>query len=118
MAEARKIGAQAVVNSGGGKVSLGARTPPRLQRGLPLLLTCAYSHCGGQFPELRELQEIPLPLLFFPFSSQVLDTGRGAAVILGIPVVNCPSAASTDAPATGLSVVYKVSQRWRRMGLV
>ncbi len=37
---------------------------------------------------------------------QCLDTARGAADQLGAKVVNCPTAASTDAPCSALSVVY------------
>ena len=35
-----------------------------------------------------------------------LDTGRAVASELGLPVVNCPSIASSDAPCSALSVVY------------
>lgn len=37
---------------------------------------------------------------------KVLDTARAAASDLGLPVVNCPTVASTDAPCSALSVVY------------
>src|SRR4029078_12123623 len=36
----------------------------------------------------------------------VLDTGRAAAADLRLPVVNCPTVASSDAPCSALSVVY------------
>jgi glycerol dehydrogenase len=35
-----------------------------------------------------------------------LDAGRAAAADLGLPVVNCPTIASTDAPCSALSVIY------------
>ena len=35
-----------------------------------------------------------------------LDTGRAIAATLDLPVVNCPSLASSDAPCSALSVVY------------
>jgi glycerol dehydrogenase len=37
---------------------------------------------------------------------KVLDTARAAAAGLGLPVVNCPTVASSDAPCSALSVVY------------
>src|SRR5262249_45024009 len=37
---------------------------------------------------------------------KVLDTARAAAADLGLPVVNCPTVASSDAPCSALSVVY------------
>lgn len=37
---------------------------------------------------------------------KVLDTARAVACELSIPVVNCPTLASTDAPCSALSVVY------------
>jgi len=37
---------------------------------------------------------------------KVLDTARAAASGLGLPVVNCPTVASSDAPCSALSVIY------------
>jgi glycerol dehydrogenase len=37
---------------------------------------------------------------------KVLDTSRAAAAGLGLPVVNCPTVASSDAPCSALSVIY------------
>jgi glycerol dehydrogenase len=37
---------------------------------------------------------------------KVLDTARAAAADLKLPVVNCPTVASSDAPGSALSVVY------------
>jgi glycerol dehydrogenase len=37
---------------------------------------------------------------------KALDTGRAAAADLGLPVVNCPTIASSDAPCSALSVIY------------
>lgn len=45
---------------------------------------------------------------------KVLDTARAAADRLGLPVVNCPSAASTDAPCSALSVVYTAEGAFER----
>jgi glycerol dehydrogenase len=36
----------------------------------------------------------------------VLDTARAAAADLDLPVVNCPTVASSDAPCSALSVIY------------
>lgn len=37
---------------------------------------------------------------------KALDAARAAAAELGLPVVNCPTIASTDAPCSALSVIY------------
>jgi glycerol dehydrogenase len=37
---------------------------------------------------------------------KVLDTARAVAADLGLPVVNCPTVASNDAPCSALSVIY------------
>lgn len=37
---------------------------------------------------------------------KTLDTARAIAANLGLPVVNCPTVASTDSPCSALSVVY------------
>ena len=37
---------------------------------------------------------------------KVLDAARAAAADLNLPVVNCPTVASSDAPCTALSVIY------------
>src|SRR5262249_7479413 len=37
---------------------------------------------------------------------QGLDAGRAAAADLDLPVVNCPTIASSDAPCSALSVIY------------
>ena len=37
---------------------------------------------------------------------KVLDTARAAAADLGLPVVSCPTIASSDAPCSALSVIY------------
>ena len=37
---------------------------------------------------------------------KTLDAARGAADDLGLPVVNCPTIASSDAPCSALSVIY------------
>ncbi len=43
---------------------------------------------------------------------KVLDTARAAAADLGLPVVNCPSVASSDAPCSALSIIYTEEGRF------
>lgn len=38
-----------------------------------------------------------------------LDAARGAAAVVGLPFVSCPTVASTDAPTSALSVVYSAA---------
>ncbi len=50
---------------------------------------------------------------------KVLDTARAAADGLRLPVVNCPTVASSDAPCSALSVIYTdegVFQEYRIYG--
>ena len=50
---------------------------------------------------------------------KVLDTARAAADGLSLPVVNCPTVASSDAPCSALSVIYTdegVFQEYRIYG--
>ena len=50
---------------------------------------------------------------------KILDTARAAAADLGLPVVNCPTVASSDAPCSALSVIYTeegVFQEYRIYG--
>ena len=43
---------------------------------------------------------------------KVLDTARAIASDLSLPVVNCPTIASSDAPCSALSVVYTDAGAW------
>ena len=43
---------------------------------------------------------------------KVLDTARAVAADLGLPVVNCPTLASSDAPCSALSVIYTEAGEW------
>lgn len=45
---------------------------------------------------------------------KVLDTARAVAADLDLPVVNCPTLASSDAPCSALSVVYTESGEFDR----
>ena len=44
---------------------------------------------------------------------KVLDTARAVASDLSLPVVNCPTLASSDAPCSALSVVYTEAGEWQ-----
>ncbi len=44
---------------------------------------------------------------------KVLDTARAVASDLSLPVVNCPTIASSDAPCSALSVVYTEAGAWQ-----
>lgn len=43
---------------------------------------------------------------------KVLDTARAIASDLSLPVVNCPTIASSDAPCSALSVIYTKAGEW------
>ena len=43
---------------------------------------------------------------------KVLDTARAIAADISLPVVNCPTLASSDAPCSALSVVYTEAGEW------
>lgn len=43
---------------------------------------------------------------------KVLDTARAVASDLALPVVNCPTIASSDAPCSALSVIYTEAGEW------
>jgi glycerol dehydrogenase len=43
---------------------------------------------------------------------KVLDTARAVAADLSLPVVNCPTIASSDAPCSALSVIYSETGEW------
>ncbi|HEY9712993.1 MAG TPA: glycerol dehydrogenase, partial [Chroococcales cyanobacterium] len=45
---------------------------------------------------------------------KVLDTARAVAAELGLAIVNCPTAASSDAPCSALSVVYTAGGQFDR----
>jgi glycerol dehydrogenase len=44
---------------------------------------------------------------------KVLDTARAIASDLSLPVVNCPTIASSDAPCSALSVIYTEEGAWQ-----
>jgi glycerol dehydrogenase len=67
---------------------------------------------GGEC-SLREIERIkasaeklPARVIIAAGGGKALDAGRAAAADLHLPVVNCPTIASSDAPCSALSVIY------------
>ena len=50
--------------------------------------------------------KLPARVIIAAGGGKALDAGRAAAADLGLPVVNCPTIASSDAPCSALSVIY------------
>ena len=51
-------------------------------------------------------KKIKARVLIAAGGGKALDAGRAAAADLDLPVVNCPTVASSDAPCSALSVIY------------
>jgi glycerol dehydrogenase len=67
---------------------------------------------GGEC-SLREIERIkasaeklPARVMIAAGGGKALDAGRAAAADLHLPIVNCPTIASSDAPCSALSVIY------------
>ncbi len=54
----------------------------------------------------RQAQEQSACVIVGAGGGKVLDTARAVAAGLDLPVVNCPTVASSDAPCSALSVIY------------
>ena len=54
----------------------------------------------------RQAREQSARVIVGAGGGKVLDTARAAAADLDLPVVNCPTVASSDAPCSALSVIY------------
>jgi len=54
----------------------------------------------------REAHDLGARVIIGAGGGKVLDTARAAAADLDLPVVNCPTVASSDAPCSALSVIY------------
>ncbi|MFI5457651.1 MAG: glycerol dehydrogenase [Isosphaerales bacterium] len=70
-------------------------------------------HCFGGECALAEIERVKAAArqcgartIVGAGGGKVLDTARAAAADLGLPVVNCPTVASSDAPCSALSVIY------------
>jgi glycerol dehydrogenase len=80
------------------------------------LAEAGYSHCvhafGGECSraEIARVVEAARAadarVILGAGGGKVLDTARASAADLGLPVVNCPTLASSDAPCSALSVIY------------
>jgi glycerol dehydrogenase len=76
---------------------------------------CSLAEIGRVVAAARELQA---RTIVGAGGGKVLDTARAAAAGLDLPVVNCPTVASSDAPCSALSVIYSEEgifqeYRWR-----
>jgi glycerol dehydrogenase len=66
---------------------------------------CAFTEIDRLFKRFKRLSP-PADALIAVGGGKCLDTGKCVAYRLGIPVVICPTIASTDAPCSAVSVVY------------
>ncbi len=83
-------------------------------------------HRFGGESSLAEVERVKAParehqarVIIGAGGGKVLDTARAAAADLELPVVNCPTVASSDAPCSALSVIYTddgVFQEYRIYG--
>src|SRR5713226_3532511 len=55
----------------------------------------------------RAVREASARVIIGAGGGKVLDAARAAAADCNLPVVNCPTVASSDAPCSALSVIYK-----------
>lgn len=71
--------------------------------------TCDFKgECSAEEIErIKELAQIErATIIIGAGGGKVLDTARAVAAELNLPIVNCPTVASSDAPCSALSVVY------------
>lgn len=67
---------------------------------------------GGEcsLPEIERIKQVAkqnkAQVIVGAGGGKVLDAARAAAADLNLPVVNCPTVASSDAPCSALSVIY------------
>lgn len=71
----------------------------------------------GRVAELLMKEKTPVDSVVAVGGGKCLDTGRGVAVRLSVPVVVCPTTASTDAPCAGLSAIYFSDGKFRGVEL-
>jgi len=88
-------------------------------------LTYSIFHFGGECSTLEiergkaAARQSDAQVIIGAGGGKVLDTARAVAADLKLPVVNCPTVASSDAPCSALSVVYTdegVFQEYRIYG--
>ncbi len=72
----------------------------------------AVHHFGGESSQaevdrvVAAARKVGAQVVIGAGGGKVLDTARAAADALNLPVVNCPTVVSTDAPTSALSVLY------------
>ncbi len=77
----------------------------------------------SSFEEIERVTELlrkgktPVDSVVAIGGGKCLDTGRGVAARLSVPVVICPTTASTDAPCAGLSAIYFSDGKFRGVEL-
>ena len=101
----------AVLVSEGGQKRFGEVVSQSLKRsGIALTLVTFRGESSYEeierVTELLSRERIPVDSIVAIGGGKCLDTGRGVADRLSVPVVICPTTASTDAPCAGLSAIY------------
>ena len=101
----------AILITGGGEKRFGQMVSQSLKRsGIDETLVTFSGECS--FEEIERITELlrkakpPVDSVVAIGGGKCLDTGRGVALRLSVPVVICPTTASTDAPCAGLSAIY------------
>jgi glycerol dehydrogenase len=112
----------AVLVSGGGEKRFGEMISQSLKRSgiAGILVTFSWE---SSFEEIERVTELlrkgktPVDSVVAIGGGKCLDTGRGVAARLSVPVVICPTTASTDAPCAGLSAIYFSDGKFRGVEL-
>lgn len=112
----------AVLVSGGGEKRFGEMISQSLKRsGIAGFLVTFSGECSFEeierVTELLRKEKTPVDSVVAIGGGKCLDTGRGVAVRLSVPVVICPTTASTDAPCAGLSAIYFSDGKFRGVEL-
>lgn len=112
----------AILITGGGEKRFGGVVSQSLKRsGIAETLVTFSGECS--FEEIERITELlrkekpRVDSVVAIGGGKCLDTGRGVAVRLSVPVVICPTTASTDAPCAGLSAIYFPDGKFRGVEL-
>ncbi|MGH7851759.1 MAG: glycerol dehydrogenase [Thermodesulfobacteriota bacterium] len=112
----------AVLVTEGGQKRFGGLIAESLNRS-GIVLTLVTFGGESSFEEIERVTELlrkvktPVDSVVAIGGGECLDTGRGVAVRLSVPVVICPTTASTDAPCAGLSAIYFSDGKFRGVEL-
>ncbi|MGH7891412.1 MAG: glycerol dehydrogenase [Thermodesulfobacteriota bacterium] len=112
----------AVLVTEGGQKRFGGLIAESLNRS-GIVLTLVTFGGESSFEEIERVTELlrkvktPVDSVVAIGGGKCLDTGRGVAVRLSVPVVICPTTASTDAPCAGLSAIYFSDGKFRGVEL-